>query len=246
MGWGGEGKGAPKWDYKVMNPECTVWLGSLPEGVTHTELLPLMRTVGSCKRVQVGTRGSGFAIFTTPEEAQAAIEQLNGSDVSGTSIQVDTYTQKEKTGGAGGGKGSWGKQQQQQPYQAPQGVWKPQFQKQEGGWSNGGNSWGGNNGGNWSKGGDSWGGKGKSDFRVQHPERTVWIGNIAEGVTHQDLMPLFKTVGDCKRVQVGRKGTGFAFFGDAASAQAAIETLNGSVVSGQEIQVDEYTPKPKS
>uniref|UniRef100_A0A7S4R3Q4 RRM domain-containing protein n=1 Tax=Alexandrium monilatum TaxID=311494 RepID=A0A7S4R3Q4_9DINO len=257
MGWGGSGKG---FEFTVQHPDRTVWLGNLPEGTTHTDLMPMMKTVGDCRRVQVGRKGTGFAFFSNPNEAKAAIEQLNGSVVNGTAIQVDTYTSKTPGGGSGGKGGGWG----EKGNKGAAGVWKPQFQKIQPvgkGWGKGGSSWG-KGGDDWGcgngwgyKGGDSWGSKGgwgggkgggkgkKFDFKVAHPDRTVWIGNIAQGTTHEDLMPLFKTVGDCKRVQVGTKGTGFAFFADEAAAQAAITQLNGSSVNGQEIQVDVYTKK---
>mmetsp|Transcript_61557 Transcript_61557/g.179910 ORF Transcript_61557/g.179910 Transcript_61557/m.179910 type:complete len:252 (+) Transcript_61557:75-830(+) len=251
MGFGGDSKGGRS-EFTVQHPEKTVWLGSLPEGTTHTDLLPMMKSVGDCKRVQVGTKGTGFAFFSSPEEATAAIEQLNGAVLNGTAIQVDVYAKKPGSGGGGKGKNSWSN--------STPGVWKPQFQKSmEGGkgWGNSWNSKGDSGGGGWSaKGGNSWGndkggwgggkagGKGgKFDFKVAHPDRTVWIGNLAEDTTHEDLMPLFQTVGDCKRVQVGRKGTGFAFFADAEAAQTAILTLNGAVVKGSEIQVDTYNKK---
>jgi len=90
-------------------------------------------------------------------------------------------------------------------------------------------------------------GKGKAimEFEVQHPEKTVWIGNIAPGTTHQDLLPVMKQVGNCRRVQVLKKGTGFAFFSTMEEAQAAISKLDGSMVNNSNITIDKYTIKTK-
>merc|ERR1719450_1278419 len=90
-------------------------------------------------------------------------------------------------------------------------------------------------------------GKGKAimEFEVQHPEKTVWIGNIAPGTTHQDLLPVMKQVGNCRRVQVLKKGTGFAFFSTMEEAQAAISKLDGTMVNNSNITIDKYTAKSK-
>lgn len=252
--------------FSVQHPDRTVWLGNLPQGISHTDIMPVMKTVGDCKRVQVG-KGTGFAFFSTPAEAQAAISQLNGATIGGASIQVDTWTVLPKTGPRPE------KAAKSQPAANQQkgsvGVWKQQFQKQTGqnSWSSPGGSFqktfqqfmtmmqsmqGGNmqamqsgNAGQQSAKKAGAQTTGKKEFKVQHPERTVWVGNLTKGTKAEDLLPLFKTVGDCKKVEVGKKGSGFAFFGNQEGALAAIASLNGAVVNGREIQVDEWTKPEK-
>eukprot|EP00441_Pelagodinium_beii_P033568 CAMPEP_0197630590 /NCGR_PEP_ID=MMETSP1338-20131121/8022_1 /TAXON_ID=43686 ORGANISM="Pelagodinium beii, Strain RCC1491" /NCGR_SAMPLE_ID=MMETSP1338 /ASSEMBLY_ACC=CAM_ASM_000754 /LENGTH=211 /DNA_ID=CAMNT_0043201839 /DNA_START=99 /DNA_END=734 /DNA_ORIENTATION=- len=210
-----------------------------------------MNQVGWCKRVQISSRGTGFALFSSPQEAWAAIENLNGAMVMGSYITVDSYAKK---------KGAYG-----QPSWGPPGPWDSwQYGKGMGkgmGYGMGKGGMGmdyGSYGMGMSKGmgmGMDMGmgmmgkgmskGKGKGmEFEVQHPEKTVWLGNLAPGTTHQDLLPVMNQVGNCRRVQVGKKGTGFAFFSSAEEAQAAID-LNGSMVNGSSIAVDRYTSKRK-
>ncbi|CAE8648263.1 unnamed protein product, partial [Polarella glacialis] len=217
--------------------------------VTHQHLLPLMNQVGSCRRVQVGSRGTGFAFFSSQYEAQAAIANLNGVFVMGSNIMVDLYGRKSGMGSAWGSPwamqsqwsqmpNQWQPQSQWQPQQQwqPQNQWQPQQQWQQQGQM-------GMMGGMGMKGMGKGGGKGMGDFEIQHPDKTVWLGDLAPGTTHVELMPVMKQAGSCRRIQVGKKGTGFAFFSTAQEAQEAIATLNGASVNGGNIRVDAYTKK---
>ena len=51
------------------------------------------------------SRGFGFVTFASPEEASKARDTLNGSDLDGRSIRVDTATERPERGGGGGGRG---------------------------------------------------------------------------------------------------------------------------------------------
>merc|ERR1719330_117564 len=150
-GWGkgwGKGKGGGGSNFTVKHPDSTVWLGGLAPGTTYQQVQEHMKQIGNCRRAEVKNNNTGFAWFSSEQEAQSAIKLLNGSTLNGASIVVDAWTKKE-TDGSGGPK-----------------VWKPQFQKNS--WSDGG-GWGGKGGmmslpwgkgGDWGKGG-GWGGKGK-------------------------------------------------------------------------------------
>merc|ERR1712187_869967 len=89
-------------------------------------------------------------------------------------------------------------------------------------------------------------GKGYKNFKN---EQKVWIGNLPEGVTYKELQPHMKQAGNAKWVECvggkGSKGTGVACYETEAEATAAIAALNGSVLSGQAIEVDVWTKKPK-
>ena len=50
------------------------------------------------------SRGFGFVEMSTPEEAQAAVQQLNGRDLDGRTIKVELA----KSPGPGGGRGGPG------------------------------------------------------------------------------------------------------------------------------------------
>jgi RNA recognition motif-containing protein len=245
--------------FEVRRPENTVWIGGLPEGTSHTEVLEVMRQVGACKHAHVGKGGVGFAYFSSPEEAEAAVANLNGVTVNGVPMQVDTYAKKPSSKGQQKGKGKGAKSSGHKHGISL--VQKPQFQKLNNitgalyaqkqelqaklNEINGALSLVGGNGGKGSKGGK--GGKGKEPaFRVVHDEATVWIGNLADGVTHADLLPVMNQAGKCRRVQVTKNGQGFAWFATADEAQSAIAFLNGTEVMGKHIQLDTYVKKGKA
>ncbi len=51
-------------------------------------------------------RGFGFVTMSTPEEAQKAIEALNGKEIDGRALTVNVAKpREERTGGGGGGGG---------------------------------------------------------------------------------------------------------------------------------------------
>jgi len=54
-------------------------------------------------------RGFGFVTMSTPEEAQAAIEGLNGKDVGGRALTVNVARpREERPAGGGGGRREYG------------------------------------------------------------------------------------------------------------------------------------------
>jgi cold-inducible RNA-binding protein len=50
-------------------------------------------------------RGFGFVTMSSPEEAQKAIEALNGTQLSGRAITVNVARPREERPGGGGGRG---------------------------------------------------------------------------------------------------------------------------------------------
>jgi cold-inducible RNA-binding protein len=53
-------------------------------------------------------RGFGFVTMSSPEEAQKAIEALNGKEVDGRALTVNVARPREERGGSGGGGGGGG------------------------------------------------------------------------------------------------------------------------------------------
>src|SRR5437764_15229154 len=53
-------------------------------------------------------RGFGFVTMSTPEEAQKAIDALNGSELSGRALTVNLARPREERPGGGGGRRDYG------------------------------------------------------------------------------------------------------------------------------------------
>jgi RNA recognition motif-containing protein len=78
----------------------------------------------------------------------------------------------------------------------------------------------------------------------------IYVGNLAYGITDDDLREAFAAFGEVSRASVimdrdtGRsKGFGFVEMPDDAQAEAAINGLNEKDLSGRPIRVNEAKPR---
>ena len=89
-----------------------LYVGNLPYSAAEQDLQELFERVGPVESVTVmrdmatgRARGFGFVEMETDEEAQAAIDALNGSMLDGRPIQVNVARPREDRGPRGGGGG---------------------------------------------------------------------------------------------------------------------------------------------
>ena len=81
-------------DPKTESSGCQVVVHGLPWSYTWRELRPMFEGFGTIERADVAygrdgrSRGYGTVCFNSPEEAQAAIQALNGTDLEGRSLSV--------------------------------------------------------------------------------------------------------------------------------------------------------------
>merc|ERR1712050_396862 len=93
----GKGKGKGKRNRFITFPaEQRVWVGGVPEDADMKEFKEHMSQVPGCKLVSVRRNGQGGVCYSTAEEAQQAIAELNGSVFEGATIEVDVWTKTEK------------------------------------------------------------------------------------------------------------------------------------------------------
>merc|ERR1711862_115341 len=112
--------------------------------------------------------------------------------------------------GGGGGK-SWS-------------PWQPMFEKQD--WGKG-----------WGKGFGGFKGKGKGKKKQIDTTKTIWIGNVPEGTTYQELKAHGEQAGGAKWAEVFNnkgKGTGAIGYSSAEEAAAAVAILNGTVLKARQ------------
>ena len=92
-----------------------LYVGGLPYEVTNDRLQELFSAHGTVESASVITdretgrsRGFGFVEMSSQEEAQQAIDKLNGTDLEGRSLTVNEAKPKEqRSGGGGGGRDRW-------------------------------------------------------------------------------------------------------------------------------------------
>lgn len=90
-----------------------LFVGNLPFSTTSQQLTDLFSQAGTCESASVITdratgqsRGFGFVEMSSSEEAERAIEELNGHDIGGRKLTVTEA--RERSGGGGGGYGGGG------------------------------------------------------------------------------------------------------------------------------------------
>jgi RNA recognition motif-containing protein len=89
-----------------------IYVGGLPYSATESQLNELFAAHGTVESARVITdkftgqsRGFGFVEMATPEEAQAAISALNGTQMGGRTLTVNEAKPQESRSGGGGGGG---------------------------------------------------------------------------------------------------------------------------------------------
>lgn len=89
-----------------------LFVGSLPWSVTDDQLNELFAQVGTVESAKViidrdtnRSKGFGFVEMSSPEEAQAAIDQINGKEIDGRTITVNEARPQERRENNGGGFG---------------------------------------------------------------------------------------------------------------------------------------------
>jgi RNA recognition motif-containing protein len=92
-----------------------LYVGNLPYDTGEQELEQFFAQIGAVESVAImrdnatgRARGFGFVEMTTEEDAQKAIEQLNGRDLGGRALTVNEARPKAKSSGGGGGRGRGG------------------------------------------------------------------------------------------------------------------------------------------
>lgn len=92
-----------------------LFVGNLDFKVTDNDLRDAFAAHGTITEVTVVTdratgrsRGFGFVTMSSPEEAQKAIDTLNGVELGGRALNVNVAREREPRTGGGGGYGGGG------------------------------------------------------------------------------------------------------------------------------------------
>jgi cold-inducible RNA-binding protein len=88
-----------------------LYVGNLAFQTSSEELQTLFAQAGTVESVSLiedretgRSRGFGFVEMSTKEEGAAAIQQFNGKDLGGRSLNVNEAKPREDRGGGGGGR----------------------------------------------------------------------------------------------------------------------------------------------
>jgi RNA recognition motif-containing protein len=93
-----------------------IYVGNLSYNATGSDLEQLFASHGTVKSAQIisdrdtgRSKGFGFVEMESDEQAQAAINALNGQEMDGRALTVnEAKPREERSGGGGGGRGPRG------------------------------------------------------------------------------------------------------------------------------------------
>ncbi len=93
-----------------------LYVGGLPYSVTEDQLRDIFSPHGTVEssavisdRMTGRSKGFGFVEMSSQEEAQAAIDKLNGTDLEGRNITVNEAKPRQPRSDGGGGGGGGGR-----------------------------------------------------------------------------------------------------------------------------------------
>lgn len=229
------------------DPACKVYIGNLSYQTRFEALKIHMAKSGGViafagilgEDGSVGgygwSRGFGFVIYETPEEAKAAIEQMNGTELDGRTITVDSWSE-ENTNVEHPSKPRWSEGKVK--------SWK-------------GKNW---NNDDWywdmfsQMAGYNWGYSRQRQNRSQRgdPKVRAWVGNVNYRADWKDLKSHMQPAGEVKWSEImtrggwqgtRSKGMGFVEYKTPEQVEEAVNSLNGTEMQGRQIVVDHWTTK---
>ena len=93
-----------------------IYVGNLARQVTDEELRRAFEEFGQVTEARIimdkfsgESKGFGFVEMPSKEEAEKAIEEMNGKDLKGRELNVNEARPKTGRGGFGGGRGGGGR-----------------------------------------------------------------------------------------------------------------------------------------
>eukprot|EP00928_Gymnodinium_smaydae_P073410 TRINITY_DN56617_c0_g1_i1.p1 TRINITY_DN56617_c0_g1~~TRINITY_DN56617_c0_g1_i1.p1 ORF type:complete len:386 (-),score=105.75 TRINITY_DN56617_c0_g1_i1:199-1284(-) len=223
-----------------IDPSCKVWIGGLNQTTSWKKLEGLFKDVVKPTNTVLMRKGTAVVSFKTAEDADAAISTFNGSELDGKSIQVDVWTQKEKTDNSDKKQ----KKKQKKPVGKEQPVRKvvsvgtfakkalqpkakalaAQGKKKE------------------ASKADLQKEKMKEKLKEVDHACKAWVGDLPKDVTFQQVKQHFKEMGiETKLCVLGKPGVACVTFESPEEAESAIVTANGTEFKGNAIQVDAWT-----
>ncbi|KAF2006518.1 RNA-binding domain-containing protein [Amniculicola lignicola CBS 123094] len=202
-------------------PEYSIFVGDLGPEVNEVGLVQLFQhKYPTCKSAKIMSdpisglsRGYGFVRFTSEEEQQRALHEMQGVYCGNRPMRISTATPKNKSGGPGGPLGMG--MQQQQPGGALPGMY--------------------------SMGAPPMGYYGAPQPMNQFTDpnnTTVFVGGLSGYVTEDELRSFFQGFGEITYVKIPPgKGCGFVQFVQRHAAEMAINQMQGYPIGNSRVRL---------
>jgi len=202
---------------------CTVFVRGFDFGTPDEQFEAHCGSVGTIASVKWITRGSAECTYSTPEEAQAAVESLNKTTMEGNSRFIDVLMAEggerpaKRAKGSAKGNGKGGMWMQMPAWQNPMmqlASILPAFGKGKGK------------------------GKGKGGKPDPPGSGRVFVRGFDFGTTDEQLMGHMSQVGEVADVHWSTRGQAVVVFKKKASANKAVSQLANSVIEGNTRFID--------
>lgn len=202
---------------KKIDASLKVWVGGLAAGTTWKQIEKHFAEVAKPAVTDVIGKKNAVVAYKTAEEVETAIATLNGSELNGSTIEVDVWVQKEKTDKPKAAK----KPQGQLIKKQPQGklVKKTHL-----------------------KGGDD--AKMKEKLKAIPDAQKIWVGGLSKDTTWKELEEHFAAAAKPKISHIFR-GTGVVAYTESEDIAGIITALNGSELKGATLEVDVWAKPEK-
>jgi len=216
-----------------------IWVGNIAEGTTHQELKAhAEQSACPARWAEVFTdrgKGTGAIGFASASDVGPAAAALNGTFLNGNRLEVDVWQKPDKEDGG---------QPIVQPSSPPKQNWAPAWRPEPKKWPTPTQTYQASYQASYQETYQPSGqpsGQPNQNWRKGNPTKMVWVGNLAEGTTFQDLLAHAQQAGKPRWAEVFSekgKGTGAVGFASAAEVATAVAALQGTFLNGHEIQVD--------
>jgi RNA recognition motif-containing protein len=104
-GSSGRGRGGGRRDDTRDIVTTKLFVGNLPQDITSEDLRGYFEKYGNVTECDVVNEDYGFVHFSSPEEADAACDALNGEEIMGSRVRVQKSTSSKRSGGGGSASG---------------------------------------------------------------------------------------------------------------------------------------------
>jgi RNA recognition motif-containing protein len=205
-------------------PEYSIFVGDLGPEVNEFVLVQLFQNkYPSCKSAKIMSdpisgmsRGYGFVRFTSEDDQQKALNEMQGVYCGNRPMRISTATPKNKSGGPSGPGGPGGQAMGAMPQ-------------------------GGGPGGMYSMGAPPMGYYGAPQPMNQFTDpnnTTVFVGGLSGYVTEDELRSFFQGFGEITYVKIPPgKGCGFVQFVQRHAAEMAINQMQGYPIGNSRVRL---------
>jgi len=208
---------------RVIDVSKKAWVGGLSPQTTSKDLENhFTEAFAKPKAIHLMKGGKAVVAYDSVDEVDSVVSALNGSQLQGSTIEVDVWVEKPKPERSE----KPAREKKQLPMKAPAKAVIKTVTKGKGKQNN--------------KMSDDLAAKMKEKLAAYDASQKVWIGGLAETTTWKALAKHLEAVAKPKVTHIMPKGKACACFESASDVESVIATLSNTELDGNTIEVDSW------